>query len=86
LIATATGAGEFVVVTVAKALLVESAALVAVTVTVPALAGAVKSPLELMLPPEADHITEVFEVPVTVAVNCCVAEALIDTLAGVTVT
>jgi hypothetical protein len=32
--------------------------LVAVTVTVPAVAGAVKSPLALMVPPLADHVTE----------------------------
>jgi hypothetical protein len=31
--------------------------LVAVTVTVPAVAGAVKSPLALMVPPLADHVT-----------------------------
>jgi hypothetical protein len=31
--------------------------LVAVTITVPAEAGAVKSPLGLMVPPFADHVT-----------------------------
>ena len=36
---------------------VESCMLVAVTVTEPALAGAVKAPLELMVPPLADHVT-----------------------------
>jgi hypothetical protein len=34
-----------------------SSVLVAVTVTVPADAGAVKSPLGLILPPLADHVT-----------------------------
>jgi hypothetical protein len=33
--------------------------LVAVTVTEPALAGAVKTPLELTIPPLADHVTVV---------------------------
>jgi hypothetical protein len=36
---------------------VESWVLVAVTVTLPAEAGAVNSPLELMLPPLAVHVT-----------------------------
>jgi hypothetical protein len=37
--------------------LVVSWTLVAVTVTVPAEAGAVKSPLGLIVPPLADHVT-----------------------------
>ena len=47
----------------------------AVTVYVPA-AVAVKSPAELMLPPEDVHVTacDGLLVPFTVAVNCCVAE------------
>jgi hypothetical protein len=36
---------------------VGSCVLVAVTVTVPAEAGAVKSPLALIVPPLADHVT-----------------------------
>ena len=36
---------------------VVSCVLVAVTVTVPAAAGAVKSPLGVILPPLADHVT-----------------------------
>jgi hypothetical protein len=44
-------------VTVAWPDLVVSWVLVAVTVRVPAEAGAVKSPLELMVPPLADHVT-----------------------------
>jgi hypothetical protein len=37
--------------------LAESCVLVAVTVAVAAVAGAVKSPLELMVPALADHVT-----------------------------
>ena len=33
--------------------------------------GAVYEPLEVMLPPVADHVTVVVVVPVTVAVNVC---------------
>src|SRR6266852_628175 len=62
-----------VTVTVPEADLVGSATLVAVTVSVPAEFGAVYSPLELMVPPLAIQVTTVFELPVTVAVNCCVA-------------
>ena len=29
-------------------------------------------PAEVMAPPVADHVTTLFVVPVTVAVNCCV--------------
>jgi hypothetical protein len=42
---------------VAVPALVVSSVLVAVTVTVPADAGAVKSPLGVILPPLADHVT-----------------------------
>jgi hypothetical protein len=41
-------------------------------------AGAVYRPFEEMLPPEADQVTAVFVVPVTVAVNCCVVPDWID--------
>jgi hypothetical protein len=77
---------EEATVTSADADFMESAMLVAVTVTVPGFAGAVNRPLESMLPADADHDTEVFAVPVTVAVNCCVAPTLSDNVAGVTVT
>jgi hypothetical protein len=64
---TVTGGSK---VTVAEALLVTSATLVAVTVTVCWLAigeGAMYSPLLLML-----HVTLMLEEPVTAAVNCWV--------------
>ena len=66
-IVTATGA---VTVTVAEADLVVLATLVALTVYLPAFAGAVYKPLLEMVPPVVDHLTAVFVVPVTVAVNC----------------
>ncbi len=43
---------------------VASCVLVAVTVTLPAEAGAVKSPLELMLPPLALQVTAELKLPV----------------------
>ena len=51
--------GDVPEVTVIDALpdFVGSSVLVAVMTTEPALAGAVKLPLELMLPPLADHVT-----------------------------
>lgn len=64
----------------------------AVTVTVVAEPGAVKSPEGLMVPADADQVTAVFDVPVTVAVNCCVpdtarliiaGEMITDTVVGV---
>jgi hypothetical protein len=59
-------------VTLADADLLESATLVAVTVYVPATLGAVKRPEE-MVPPVTAQVTVVLLLPVTVAVNCCVA-------------
>ena len=50
----------------------ESATLVAVTVGVPADDGAVYSPLELIVPALAVHVTAVLDVPLTTAVNCWV--------------
>src|SRR5205807_2729414 len=72
--------GGAVTVTAADADFVVSATLVAVTVCEPAAAGAVYKPLALTVPadelppatPSADHVTDVFELFVTVAVNCCV--------------
>ncbi len=66
----------------AEADFVESATDVAVTVASPGVgivAGAVYNPVEVMEPqepatqpiPETDQVTAVFELPVTVAVNCC---------------
>jgi len=62
-------------VTLAVAVLLASAALVAVTVTVcglPSVAGALYKPLLEMVPTAGltDHVTAVFVVPVTAAVNC----------------
>jgi hypothetical protein len=77
-------------VTVAVAVLVPSAALVAVTVTVccvETLAGAVYKPAALIVPAPVGlivHVTVVFEDPVTVGVNCWVAPWDSDTVEGVT--
>ena len=71
---------------------VESAALVAVNVTVCAAligVGAVYSPEAEIVPVPAGlivQVTAVFVEPVTVDVNCCVCAANSDALAGVTVT
>jgi len=67
-----TGGGVVVTVTVAAALFVLSAELVAFTVYEPAVLGAVYRPDVEIVPPEADQLTAVLLVPVTVAVNCCV--------------
>ena len=61
--------GAGVTFTVADADLVESARLVAVTVIVPVVVGAVRTPAVEIVPPVVAHPTEVFVVPVTVAVN-----------------
>ena len=52
--------------------LVVSCVLVAVTVTDPAAAGAVKSPAVLIVPVETDHVTAELKLPVpwTFAVHC----------------
>jgi len=71
--------GAVVTVTVADADLVLSSALVAFTVKLPAVLGAVKRPLVETLPPVADQVTAVLLEPVTVAVNCCVPLVSIDT-------
>jgi hypothetical protein len=67
-----TGAGEAVEVTVtmAEAVFVGSALLVAVTVAVPGLAGAAYTPATEILPNEAFQVTVLSEaVPATVAAN-----------------
>ena len=63
-----------VIVRVTVALLVESARLVAVTLTwmVEATMGAVNKPDELTLPCVADHVTALLPVLLTNAVNCAV--------------
>jgi hypothetical protein len=72
-IETVTLDGAALTVMVAEADLLVSATLVAVSVHVPAVPGAVYRPLLLMLPPEALQVTAVLVVPVTLAVNCLVA-------------
>src|SRR4051794_26833374 len=78
-------------VTVAVPVLVLSAWLVAVTVTVcwvVMLAGAVYRPVLLMLPTfgPIDQVTAVLALPVTVAVNCWVCPAFSVAVAGATET
>src|SRR5215471_860227 len=73
-------------VTLAVAFLVLSAAEVAVTAKLPAVDPAVNKPAALMVPPVALQFTEVLDVPVTVAVNCCVAPGCSVALAGDTAT
>jgi hypothetical protein len=68
------------------------ATLVAVTVCMPACAGAVYSPIELIVPtvmfppptPSTDHVTDALDNPSTVAVNCCVAPATTNATPGET--
>ena len=57
-------------ITTAEADLVESAALVAVTVYVPAEAGAVYKPPPVTVPLVAVQVTAVLVVPLIVAANC----------------
>lgn len=74
-----------VTVTVVEADFVVSAWLVAVTFAVvcAVTVGAVKSPVdEMVFATLDDHVTAVFEVPVTVAVNCRVAPETTDGFCG----
>lgn len=72
-------------VTVAEAVFVLSATLVAVTVTLPAAAGAVSRPALVIVPAEADHVTALLAtVPCTVALNCWVAPIWMLAVAGET--
>src|SRR5205807_7664173 len=83
-----------VTVTFAVALWLESAALVAVTLWLPAVAGAVYRPVEVTLPlallppltPSTDQLTLWFEALCTVAENCCVPPAEMLAEAGEIVT
>ena len=72
-------------VTVALALLVGSAALVAVTETIPGRAGAVKTPPEVMAPALTLQVTPVLLVPVTRAVRVRLRPAVRIGVAGFTV-
>ena len=58
-----------------------SATLVAVTVKLPAVLGAVNMPAE-MLPPLAAQVTAVLVVPVTVAVNCWLLPVATEAVLG----
>ena len=80
---TVTGAE---MLTVALALLVASATLVATTVAFPAVNGAAYKPLLEMLPPPAAtvQVTEVLVVPLTAAVNLCDAPVESEALVGET--
>jgi hypothetical protein len=77
-------------VAVAAAVLVVSAAAIAVTATVSPevmLAGAVYRPAVLILPQSEPehvkvHVTATLLVPVTVALNCCVLPTLSEAVAG----
>lgn len=60
--------------------------LVAVTVKAPAVAPAVKRPEVEIVPPVADQVTPVLEVPVTVAENCCVVPVCTLAEVGLTIT
>src|SRR5262249_33594510 len=78
---TLTGCGA-VMVTVAVALLVVSATLVAFTVKLPVVAPAVKRPAGEIGPPVAVPVTRVLVEPVTVAVNCLVELAVTEADVG----
>ena len=78
---TATACGALTL-TLTEADLVGSAALVAVTVNEPALLGAVYRPPAEIVPPVADQLTAVLELPLTVAVNCCDPPVVSDAEAG----
>ena len=70
---TLTGGGGAVMATVAEPDLAGLATDLAVTLNpVPAVLPAVNNPVEETVPPVAVQVTAVLDVPVTVAVNCCV--------------
>jgi hypothetical protein len=74
-------------VTIADADFVLSARLVAVTVTLPAAAGAVRRPPAEIVPAEVDHVMPLLEtVPETLAENCCVPPVAMPAVAGEMVT
>ena len=64
----------------------ESATEVAVTLKLPAVVPAVNNPLLDTVPPVPVHVTEVLELPVTVAANCCVCPVCRVELVGESVT
>ena len=58
----------------------------AVTAKVPAALAAEYRPLEEIVPPVADQVTLVFEVPAAEAENCCVAPVCSEAEVGAIVT
>ena len=81
------GGGTFVTLTVIDPDIAGSALLVAVTVEVPVLVGAVKSPAEVMLPSEAFQVTDLSVAePRTDADNCILPPGIIDLEAEESVT
>ena len=80
------GGGAVVTVTVAVTDFVGSAWLIAVRIAVPAVTGAVYSPVWLIEPFVVDQVTTVFAEPVTVAMNCCVSPACTVAVVGETET
>jgi hypothetical protein len=75
--------GAVVTLTDADADLVGSAVLVAVTVSVPAVEGAVYIPAAVILPSDAFHVTPLLEVvPCTVALNGSVPAVIEDAVTG----
>jgi hypothetical protein len=79
--------GAVVTLTDADADLVGSAVLVAVTVSVPAVEGAVYCPVEVTLPSTAFQVTLLFVVvPDTLAVNGSVPDVIDDAVVGDIVT
>jgi hypothetical protein len=72
-------------VTCALADMLARAELVAVTVYVPLVLGAVYNPLVEIVPPVVDQVTAVFVVPLIVTPNCCVPPVVRETEVGETV-
>jgi hypothetical protein len=74
------------IVTLADAVFVESATDLAVTLKLPVVEPAVNKPAVEIVPPVAVHVTEVFALPVTVAVNWRVCPGCSVALVGEIVT
>lgn len=72
--------------TLAEADLVESAELIAVTVYVPAVEGAVYRPPLVTIPPDVFQVTAVLVVPLTEAANCFCCVGCKEAAVGDTVT
>jgi len=82
-IVTEVTVGAAPTVTAAEADFAVLAALVAVTVSLPAVAGAVYPPVDVILPRAAFQVTDLLvTVPETLAENCCVPLTGMDIEAG----